>query len=484
MQERGEGRNAAECSDRGDNDGDGFVDCADNDCDAFCRNGPDASFDIGHVDTGPGSLDSGPGGLCENTCQYASDGECDDGGEGSQYDVCAYGSDCVDCGPRSEICTPFCGSARCGSDGCGGSCGVCAGSLSCVEGTCVDGCVPSCGARMCGADGCGGDCGRCEDGTRCTADGSCELPTFRALPAARAQMRLIDGFLVGDGGGHRVCLYGTDSDQPFLALDSRGTDYGINLAAATYIEVPAGIALRASVSFNVAAPTGTLGCDAADAVPLNLYADGSFLNADAFYTVVHAIDDSFAPTACIHSGASDCDFYPDTSPGSSTECAPEGLFVLEDGRVLGGAYRAGIRLTNYTDNASSIHLNRTAASGTGVPESSRSFPALQSGGYNIAPGGISVDRWRVCSVQLDCDPDFPEELARDPQAELRCQLEESDRFLYAEYDVPARLYREDLASTIYVFGNFGELRVENRDLGNSRIAIVVASDISDTGLEP
>jgi len=40
-------------------------------------------------------------GLCTNTCFYASDGVCDDGGPGSEWTDCAYGIDCVDCGVRA-----------------------------------------------------------------------------------------------------------------------------------------------------------------------------------------------------------------------------------------------------------------------------------------------------------------------------------------------------------------------------------------------
>lgn len=39
-------------------------------------------------------------GLCSNTCTYAYDGACDDGGSGSSYSVCSYGTDCADCGTR------------------------------------------------------------------------------------------------------------------------------------------------------------------------------------------------------------------------------------------------------------------------------------------------------------------------------------------------------------------------------------------------
>ena len=44
--------------------------------------------------------------LCINTCLYAYDGECDDGGPGSDFDVCEYGTDCADCGLRSSAGAP------------------------------------------------------------------------------------------------------------------------------------------------------------------------------------------------------------------------------------------------------------------------------------------------------------------------------------------------------------------------------------------
>lgn len=36
-------------------------------------------------------------GGCSNTCAYKNDGDCDDGGDGSEYDYCAAGTDCNDC---------------------------------------------------------------------------------------------------------------------------------------------------------------------------------------------------------------------------------------------------------------------------------------------------------------------------------------------------------------------------------------------------
>ena len=39
--------------------------------------------------------------LCDDTCEFAFDGECDDGGFDASTDACEFGTDCTDCGPRS-----------------------------------------------------------------------------------------------------------------------------------------------------------------------------------------------------------------------------------------------------------------------------------------------------------------------------------------------------------------------------------------------
>jgi hypothetical protein len=40
----------------------------------------------------------GPERRCENTCDLANDGECDDGRSGAGSDLCMPGTDCADCG--------------------------------------------------------------------------------------------------------------------------------------------------------------------------------------------------------------------------------------------------------------------------------------------------------------------------------------------------------------------------------------------------
>jgi len=112
---------------------------------------------------------------------------------------------------------------KCGDDGCGGACGHCESTESCVDGQCVAGwvcdpdyqggddgcdcdcgaydpdcddptanvygcedwqtcdatghcvgdCVPACDGKQCGDDGCGKECGTCADGTTCTDEGQC-----------------------------------------------------------------------------------------------------------------------------------------------------------------------------------------------------------------------------------------------------------------------------------------------------------------------
>lgn len=41
--------------------------------------------------------------ICLDTCQFAFDGECDDGGPGAVTAVCEFGTDCFDCGGASTF---------------------------------------------------------------------------------------------------------------------------------------------------------------------------------------------------------------------------------------------------------------------------------------------------------------------------------------------------------------------------------------------
>ena len=52
----------------------------------------------------PASPPAPPG--CANTCDYASDRDCDDGGPGSKYEECAYGTLCASSNPRPKPLSP------------------------------------------------------------------------------------------------------------------------------------------------------------------------------------------------------------------------------------------------------------------------------------------------------------------------------------------------------------------------------------------
>ena len=71
-------------------------------CDEDDGPSPDDEYGEGGVSgEGDGETPTGDGPACTNTCQFANDGDCDDGGPGSDFSVCAYGTDCGDCGPRN-----------------------------------------------------------------------------------------------------------------------------------------------------------------------------------------------------------------------------------------------------------------------------------------------------------------------------------------------------------------------------------------------
>ena len=66
-------------------------------CELFASDCPELLQRSARVERPP--PDAGVAG-CSDDCRYASDGECDDGGEGAGTDFCALGTDCSDCGPR------------------------------------------------------------------------------------------------------------------------------------------------------------------------------------------------------------------------------------------------------------------------------------------------------------------------------------------------------------------------------------------------
>jgi len=42
-------------------------------------------------------------GLCDDSCTYAGDSDCDDGGPNATFSLCDFGTDCSNCGPRDDV---------------------------------------------------------------------------------------------------------------------------------------------------------------------------------------------------------------------------------------------------------------------------------------------------------------------------------------------------------------------------------------------
>ena len=77
--------------------GDGAGYCVSATDDDACADPRDRTDGCGGIDPDP---DPDPAVSCTNTCSYAGDGDCDDGGPGSDFSLCPLGTDCTDCGPR------------------------------------------------------------------------------------------------------------------------------------------------------------------------------------------------------------------------------------------------------------------------------------------------------------------------------------------------------------------------------------------------
>jgi|GEM_PF-5563431 len=94
------GTDCSDCGPRRDNDEDGYFDIQD--CDDSDANIHPTALDF----SGDGIDQDCNGedfpGQCVDTCSYAQDGACDDGGPLSEFSLCDLGTDCSDCGPRLD----------------------------------------------------------------------------------------------------------------------------------------------------------------------------------------------------------------------------------------------------------------------------------------------------------------------------------------------------------------------------------------------
>jgi hypothetical protein len=155
-------------------------------------------------------------------CAPACDGkDCGADGCGGSCGLCAGDEVCNDGICEIPGCPPACDGKDCGDDGCGGSCGTCGGPQdSCVEGLCV--CLPACDGVECGDDGCGGSCGVCVDPQDLCMDGLCVCQP--ACDGMECGEDGCGGACGSCGGPQDLCVEGACVCQPDCAGKLCGED--------------------------------------------------------------------------------------------------------------------------------------------------------------------------------------------------------------------------------------------------------------------
>lgn len=132
------------------------------------------------------------GDLCQDSCAYARNNVCDDGGPNSAYADCAYGTDCADCGPRTPGGASSSASHPSSNGASTSSSAVNSSSSGTLNTLCLDTC-PYYADGMCDDGGTGSEHADCDLGTDCTDCG----PRLGSSPGSSST----SGPLVG-GGPH------------------------------------------------------------------------------------------------------------------------------------------------------------------------------------------------------------------------------------------------------------------------------------------
>ena len=114
--------------------------------------------------------------------------QCGPDGCGGSCGTCAGTTRCNSQMRQCQaVCTTACSGRACGDDGCGGSCGTCAGIGQCnlQSGQCQAVCIPNCSGRNCGDNGCGKSCGTCAGGNWCDVQrGHCRTLVCVSFPSS------------------------------------------------------------------------------------------------------------------------------------------------------------------------------------------------------------------------------------------------------------------------------------------------------------
>lgn len=445
------------------------------------------------------------GELCTNTCRFEGDGDCDDGGPGADYGLCALGTDCRDCGPRApepdpepepepgpdpgpdpdpfpepepwqppelgpgESCTNTCryaGDGQCDDGGPASQFGLCEFGTDCEDcGVRVEGddtvCEPRCPEGYCGQDGCGGVCPGCDE---------------EALGDGEAGLRVIVGQHLGDTSAHKVCFYRDGESQPFHVMTrSAVTVSRIAMVYAEYARVPASADLRvAHLPWEDAYDESDEGCDASLARAVS--EEG--LVAGEYHTlVVPAYAQGSSGRCAANDEVEGCGFYPagGQDSESTTACPAPAAMMVRDGQRLDGSYQAGWRVVNVTANAEIIG----ASSEDNLWNRHASLFSAQGAAETQVYNTLAfTNTMRVCPSYVLCEPGVDDQ--QHLEAVAACTRGEAS-WLLAELN-HGRLSAPDQATTIYVFGDAGRLNATGDGVIGQEISLVVANDVRDGAL--
>jgi hypothetical protein len=198
-------------------DGDGGSDAAGDPSDATdeaqATDGDEGSQDDGlsFADDGNGPGDEGGVGDGADGDDGADDQDGEDGEDGADQDP-GLPSVC-------PVCMPDCEGKSCGSDGCGGDCGLCSsssGGSTCMDNSCVWADWGDCLGKQCGPDGMGGSCGTCSAGWVCATYGKCQ-PEQGGCDAVPAGGLCMAGWVVRCEAGlltYQECAFETCETDP------------------------------------------------------------------------------------------------------------------------------------------------------------------------------------------------------------------------------------------------------------------------------
>jgi hypothetical protein len=299
-----------------------------------------------------------------------------------------------------------------------------------------------------------------------TTGGSTPLE-LRSVTGDSAHLRYFDFQQLGTSVVSKICVFGDDGDpRPYavLADHSHADSEAQYSAAAAYVTVPAGVALKLQHLLSVASnlDTTTAGCDvtAAQALPALPGKSAAPLVANHYYTTAITPDSFFS--YCSSNTTQGCGFYPQPSASSTNaDCAPKnGQYLFEDGAA------SGFRIINLTTNSATISVSQAGGAYTDIYHPSTGITTNAS--YHDASGTTL----RFCPFYLTICPGMDTVAAWDVM--IACA--DGSGWQVASADVP-RITTTNTATTVYVVGQ-GKFLYDGT-LHGASAQLVIANDVSD-----